>query len=244
MRGRSRRAVTTVAGLLPLLAFCVTGCGPDAQDRGAPPSGGAAASADARPRASSAPPAPRPLTDGQTTSALIGPSDLAGTWTTTSEDLSPDVEDGDQGIHGVDGDTACDEVVAASLRAPRSTATVSRTMRQATGQSTVGVVVQAYADVEGAQRQVEQVRQLQQRCSGATVESWTVEYAAWGTPPRGDDSHGIRMHLAGKRFDEVVIRVGTATLTVTFAGTAGDDTALVEAVTARATEKLRSSSTG
>ncbi|UQW99174.1 hypothetical protein [Streptomyces sp. RerS4] len=104
--------------------------------------------------------------------------------------------------------------------------------------------VDAYPSVEGAHQRVETTRQLRQKCPVAKVDEYTVSYGVLSTPERGDESYGVRMRADDQRFDEIVIRVGASTVSVTFAGTTGDDAQLVEAVTAQATEKLRQAATG
>ncbi|GGS39879.1 hypothetical protein [Streptomyces nojiriensis] len=235
MQGLSRRVVAAV-GWVPLAAVFVLGCGADPAGNDAPR--GNASSHDAGAKASSSP-LPSPLTGAQTVAAVLAPVDLRGDWKTTSEDLSPHVEERDHGIIGVDGDAACDEVVAGSFRDAKPTAVASRTMRDSNRQTVVGVSVDAYPSVEGARQKLETVRQLRQKCSGAAVESYTIEYGVLSTPPRGDESYGVRMRANGQRFDEIVIRVGASTVSVTFAESAGDDTELVDATTAQAAEKLR-----
>ncbi|WP_411105127.1 hypothetical protein [Streptomyces sp. cmx-4-9] len=171
--------------------------------------------------------------------AVLAPGDLRGAWKTTSEDLSPDVKERDHGVYGVDGDAACDEVVAGSFRSAKATAVATRTMRESNQQTVVGVSVDAFASVEGATQKVELMRQMRQKCSGAAVGTYTVEYGVLSTPPRGDESYGVQIRANGQRFDEIVMRVGATTVTVTFAESAGDDTEFVDATTAQAVEKLR-----
>ncbi|WP_030673342.1 hypothetical protein [Streptomyces rimosus] len=175
---------------------------------------------------------------------MLSTIDLPAGWSVDEEDLSPAVEKDDHGIHDLKGDAACDRVVADSFRAVRPSAAVDRTMENPMARRSLMFEVKTYPNVRGAAQQLEQVRQLRQKCATATAGPYAVSYGVLSVPRRGDESVGVRLRVGGNRFDEVVIRVGTSITVVTFPGVVGDDGGLVESLTAQATEKLRQAATG